>query len=304
MIYDCIIAGSGPSGSLCAYIMQKIGLKCLIMEKLNEHKEKVCGGFLPPYILIELKKIHIDLFPLLAQHAVPIRSWHTEREGIPNVTYFNSPYIGIGTERKYLDDFFTEKALEEGADILYNTKVHSFSYENNLCTVNGKKCRKLIMACGARGMEGALPLSSYKGQTFAISSHITGETSLLEDRVYFWYLDSDTKDYFWAIPIGKKRWNVGLWYQIPRKGMLYEFNTLLARHILPVFSSYSVALSPRGAFLGSTDLSRQLDIPCYGIGDFGGFNDSDSGEGLYQCLTSAANAALQTGRDFHVFRKF
>ena len=41
MIYDCIIAGSGPSGSLCAYIMQKIGLKCLIMEKLHEHGEKV-----------------------------------------------------------------------------------------------------------------------------------------------------------------------------------------------------------------------------------------------------------------------
>ena len=51
MIYDCIIAGSGPSGSLCAYIMQKIGLKCLIMEKLHEHREKVCGGFPLTYLL-------------------------------------------------------------------------------------------------------------------------------------------------------------------------------------------------------------------------------------------------------------
>ncbi len=303
MIYDCIIAGSGPSGSLCAYIMQKIGLKCLIMEKLHEHGEKVCGGFLPPYLLVQLKKIGIDLSPLLAQHAVPIKSWSLERDGDCNITRFDTPYVGMGTERKYLDDFFTEKALEQGADIRYNTKVRTFSFENNLYTVNGEKGRKLIMACGARGMEGILPLPSYRGQTFAISSHITGETLLLPDRVYFWYLSATTKDYFWAIPIGKKLWNVGLWYEIPRKGMSHEFQTLLAHHILPVFSSYSVVKSPRGAFLGSTDLSLQMDIPCHGIGDFGGFNDSDSGEGLYQCLTSSAATALQIGREFQVFSK-
>ena len=113
-----------------------------------------------------------------------------------------------------------------------------------------------------------------------------------DNSVYFWYIDQ-SYDYFWAIPIGEKLWNIGIWFHSTQpeiRKKFYEFQELF---IHPVFKSYEYKRYPRGAFCGNVDLSEKLPLNCSGIGDFSGCNNPYSGEGIRYAIESAIH--LVTG---------
>jgi flavin-dependent dehydrogenase len=43
-MYNAIVIGTGPSGSLRAYHLERTGLHVLIPEQLRFPREKLCGG--------------------------------------------------------------------------------------------------------------------------------------------------------------------------------------------------------------------------------------------------------------------
>ena len=54
-----VIIGAGPAGTSCAYMLQKSGVACVLVDFATFPREKVCGGGLTPkaYKLLE------DIFP-------------------------------------------------------------------------------------------------------------------------------------------------------------------------------------------------------------------------------------------------
>jgi len=44
VVYDLIIVGAGPSGSVAATIAARLGLKTLVLEKSRKERDKFCGG--------------------------------------------------------------------------------------------------------------------------------------------------------------------------------------------------------------------------------------------------------------------
>ena len=51
--FDVIIIGGGPGGSTAGYILAKLGLSTLIIDKEVFPRDKLCGG------LVSLKSVHV-----------------------------------------------------------------------------------------------------------------------------------------------------------------------------------------------------------------------------------------------------
>ncbi len=61
-MYDLVIVGAGPAGSTAAYVATKLGLKTLVIDRLQPPREKPCGGGLTPRTWRLLNRLGLE-FP-------------------------------------------------------------------------------------------------------------------------------------------------------------------------------------------------------------------------------------------------
>ena len=120
--------------------------------------------------------------------------------------------------------------MQAGVDIQFGAKVKEIEYKDGVYHVNGFTGKTFVAATGARGLVSDT-CGKYVEQSFGISAQITGVGVLDPQRVYFWYENEETLDYFWAIPIEKNKWNIGFWMQRPEKD-IKESITSLRKDIL------------------------------------------------------------------------
>ena len=297
MTYDVIVVGAGPAGSVCAYLLARAGKKCLILEKRPEIGEKICGGFLPNRARELLLQMGIDISKALKKDALKVRSCMTIKGEKEHCFTYAEEDFGIGAYRKTLDQTLLDEALAQGADIQFSTEVKEIVSTSEGIAVEGYSAKKIIFASGAcghgkmnifqRGLEAA-PMSK---QTMGISEIIKGTSNLVEDRVYFWYEDEKTPDYFWAIPVSNGTWNTGFWCQRPDANMKQRFCELKEKYIGGNFTEYETVREPIGAVCGNVNYLPYMQIACHGACDFCGTNRYESGEGLYHAIKSAKETA-------------
>lgn len=292
MRYDCIIVGGGPAGAVCSFILQNHGLKCLVLEKRIYIDEKICGGFIPN----KCREIMIDCGLQLEKlyscgHILKgsIESWGEKVEQYR----YQSEQFGLGVFRKDLDTFLLEQAQQSGVNVLFGQVVREVSLKNGFYEVNGHRGRKLIFAIGATGineLQGVLfdeKELKMKKQSIGISEIIQVEESRLNrEFVYFWY-NEKMPDYFWAIPLSDKIWNIGYWSQKDRKNVKKNFISGRANYIENNCKGILSIRSAKGALLGNEDFTNCLKFDCLGCGDFAGSDDYNTGEGLAQAIYSA-----------------
>jgi flavin-dependent dehydrogenase len=283
MIYDYIIVGSGPAGSAAAYRLQMRGAKCLILEARKSKEEKTCGGYLTWFGIQFIEEINLAPAMLLDKGTARIDSVSSCRNHRTVIHHSRNGEYGIGTTRILLDQWLLDYALESGSKIIYGCNVRDFSKEDDIFNVCGYKCKTLVMATGARGYIDRCVLNE---QSMGISAQIEGQSSLNENCVHFWFFDQ-SNDYFWAIPIGNKRWNIGVWFQSLKHNSMKCFYNYKTIYIDSCFSFYEYISKPRGAFCGNIDLSKNLPKNCYGIGDFAGHTNPLTGEGISRAIQSA-----------------
>jgi len=297
MTYDCIIVGAGPAGSVCAYLLTRVGKKCLLLEKRPEIGEKICGGYLPNKARELLLGIGIDIAKIIDKDAVRVQSCMTVKGDKEDCFTYAEEDFGIGAYRKTLDQTLLDCALAQGAKIRFSTDVREICKTNDGVMVEGYSAKTVIFATGACGHDKINVFqkdqkeTQQSKQTFGISEIIRGISSLPEDRVFFWYEDEITMDYFWAIPISQDTWNIGLWCQKPGSNMKKRFYELREKYIGGNFTSYETLRDSIGAFCGNVNYLPFMQLPCFGAGDFCGTNCYESGEGLYYALKSAKDSA-------------
>lgn len=297
MTYDSIVVGAGPAGSVCAYLLARAGKKCLILEKRPKIGEKICGGYLPNRARELLLGIGIDISETLKKDAVRVQSCTTIKGGKEHCFTYGGDDFGIGAYRRTLDQTLLDYALAQGAEIRFSTDVREVCKTNDGVMVEGYPAKTVVFATGACGHskinvfqknQEEIQLSK---QTLGISEIIRGISSLPEDRVFFWYEDEITMDYFWAIPVSQDTWNIGFWCQKPDNNMKQRFYELREKYIGGNFTSFETLREPMGALCGSVSYLPYMQLPCFGAGDFCGTNCYESGEGLFYALKSAKDTA-------------
>lgn len=133
--FDVIVVGAGPAGTSCAYNCAKNGLKVLLIERGEYPGSKnVMGGVL-------YRKQMEDIIPEfwneapLERPVVEQRFWMMDKESVVQFGYKGlewavEPYNNFTVLRAQFDQWFAQKAVEQGALLINETVVTECIVEN------------------------------------------------------------------------------------------------------------------------------------------------------------------------------
>lgn len=289
-LYDFIVAGGGIAGAVFSKIMSEHGYSCLLLEKADKPYEKVCGGWIPYKAVKKLKELGFDADELLKRGGVCTAGVVVSKNGLSQTYNYSENEYGIGTKRVELQKLLLKTAECSGCDVRYLEAVRKIEVKNDFYIANGFTGKRFVAAVGANSSLCGDKLNLYSEQTFGISEIIEAETALKGDMVYFYYT-GDSKEYFWEIPIGQNIWNIGYWSD-KATGLKEKFQYHRSINVPSHFFDAKIIRKPEGGVCGSCDYRQRLgDSSIYGIGDFAGCNDKETGEGIYFAIMSAVSLA-------------
>ena len=155
MVYDVIVIGAGPSGSILAYLLAVEGLSVLILEKEPLPRYKVCGGGLT---YKAINKIPFPIQPVIEREALG---------GI--VSYKGNILLKVNVEQPFaalvmrdrFDFYLAQNAIEAGACLREGVTVTGLSQETDWVvaqTSDGDYFGKLLV--GADGVNSIVARSA------------------------------------------------------------------------------------------------------------------------------------------------
>jgi flavin-dependent dehydrogenase len=131
IVYDVIIAGGGLAGLTSAIELSRRGGKVLLIEKKEYPYHKVCGEYISNEVLPYLRSLGFDP---IAFGAADIKRLRLSTPGGKNI-YTKLDMGGFGISRYMIDNELYKLAVENGTEVLMNTRVTDVSFEDNQFTV-------------------------------------------------------------------------------------------------------------------------------------------------------------------------
>lgn len=300
MVYDVIVVGAGPAGSITAYETARAGLKTLLLEKFSLPRIKPCGGAVMYRGLHILKRL---------PHSLVERKIYGLKFVMPsgrNVAFRTDKLIGITTNRDEFDAYLAHRAEDMGAELMERARVKEVSITNDavVCALaDGREFRSrfLIGADGVNTVVGhAVGLRGKKDMTRVglgmesdfvvgadtVDSIFGGDPSILEIRPV-----RNRISYGWIFP-KRDRLAIGVAgaavHMHPLRGIFDSF----VRNIEQLFG---ITLTPerRGtSFLGADGVVNPNVVDrVILVGDAAGFVDPMMGEGIAYAMRSGLYAA-------------
>ncbi len=199
---DVIIVGGGPAGSSCARRLVEQGVDCLVLDKEDFPRHKLCAGWITPEVVEDLE---------LDPATYPYR-FLTFRKLL-----FHFPVLGIrpvttqhSIRRYEFDAWMLERS---GAPVETHT-VRSISREGDEYVIDHKyRCKYLIGAGGTRCpvyrelFRERNPREKRK-QVVTLEQEFPYDYS--DDRCHLWFLEKGLPGYAWYVPKADGYINVGI----------------------------------------------------------------------------------------------
>ena len=151
-MYDAIVVGLGPAGSMAAYELAKKGINVLALDKETFPRDKSCGGC----ISVKVDPIVDFDFSDLIEDTITGISFTFKSKRKLDVD--STRPIAYNVSRERFDAFLVDRAARSGAEIIEGARVISCADKDDhveVSTETGKfKARYLIGADGANGVIG------------------------------------------------------------------------------------------------------------------------------------------------------
>jgi geranylgeranyl reductase family protein len=149
--FDAIVVGAGPAGSTSAYRLARAGARVLLVDRARFPRDKPCGGGLT---IRAVRELPVDPEPVVEDvvDRMGIRlsyGPHFERGG-------RRPLV-LMTQRRRLDHFLAERAVEAGAEFRDGVRVRGVELEEGTATVDldGMRAEAQVVV-GADGANGVV----------------------------------------------------------------------------------------------------------------------------------------------------
>jgi flavin-dependent dehydrogenase len=154
-MWDVVVVGAGPGGSLAAKKCVEQGFKTLMVEKKKLPRDKVCSGMVAGPWAMDVIQMEFGEIP--REILVPPRYLSGQIFHVPGVAAETLEWRTLLSWRKDLDFWLTGKALEKGAVLWDGVRVMGASSGRGSCTVRLEKGRKQqdITASYVVGADGA-----------------------------------------------------------------------------------------------------------------------------------------------------
>jgi len=113
-MWDVVIAGAGPAGSITATILARVGARVLLVDRARFPRDKLCGDSLNPGTLALLRDL--DLSSWIDAHGVPVDGMLlTGPRGVSVEGRYPPPLRGRIAMRRDFDYWLLGRALQAGA---------------------------------------------------------------------------------------------------------------------------------------------------------------------------------------------
>ncbi len=199
---EVIIVGGGPGGSSCAGRLRKYGIDCLILDKEEFPRLKLCAGWITPRVLRELdfdeaayphtlvtfKKLYYHFYgrPIAVKtrqysiRRIEFDNWLLQRSGVP-VHIHQAKEIRESGGRYIIDNLFSSSYLV-GAAGTYCPVYRTIFQEAR------PRIKKLLVTT----MEAEF------------------QYDYRDDRCCLWFFDNKLSGYSWYVPKGNGFLNIGI----------------------------------------------------------------------------------------------
>jgi geranylgeranyl reductase family protein len=301
--YDVVIVGGGPAGSTSGYILSKAGLKVIIVDKARFPRQKLCAGLLTQKTIRLICSLFGETIDsLLKSEVINFESNYFEvffrNRCIAKVHHNSMPFYWV--DRSVYDNFFLQKAKEEGAEILEGETAVTTDYrKNEVVTLSGKTLRSKHII-GADGVYSRVRKevfferqnSDLWQRDLATAFEVFVEREKVRNadcylKIFYGYVKWG---YAWLFP-NKDHVKIGLGGLNAKNGksLLDSFRKFLSSLGLSNYSETRVQghAVPYGNFLKNPVRESTLLV-----GDAAGFTDPLFGEGIYYAHKSAQLASL------------
>lgn len=290
-IYDIIIVGAGPAGAVLAYLLAKIGLRVLILEKAHLPRYKTCGGGVT---FKTVKNLPFDVTPALEQEA---NGGIVSYKGMSLLkTPVKRPFAWL-VMRDTFDHFLAQEALRAGAELIDSTPVNRIEQEIDrvIAYTNAGKFEGSFIA-GADGVNSTvarlLGMLRERQVGIAIEAEVEVPSSALDEQGQYATFDFGAipHGYGWVFP-KSDHLSVGIFHASP--GKVNDLRQTLQNFIAcqPVLSqpqqlSIHGHQIPLGGIFDTLHQGR-----AFLLGDAANLADPWLGEGLFYAVASAQIAA-------------
>ncbi len=219
-IYDAIICGAGPAGSIAAICLKRKGFSVLLVDSQDFPRDKICGDQLPPsgvQLLNDLNIIDNSIF----SEGNPIDQATIKGPYNSNVK-LNFKFISKESEiciipRLILDNKLVNYAKQIGVQ-RHTGKIFAIQYLHNCISIKTKtnntiKTFQAQILIGADGSSSTIArlsnLKPWKQRGMAIRGYIDGMK--LESKTIEGYFNSKWwPGYAWIFPLSNSSANIGL----------------------------------------------------------------------------------------------
>ncbi len=301
-MYDVIISGAGPAGSITAYTCAKAGLDVLLLDKATFPREIPCGGGI---------SVRSENVLQLAGIELPADQIEQELRGLQFMGPDQKPFVirslttlGHTVKRSQFDHYLVKQAINVGTKFVDSCTLQQLENHQNRVTVETEKgvfeSHLLIGADGVRSTVGRLsglrkPLNPDRvGIALEVDVPISRKlwSNVLDPSVaMFWFLNIPF-GYFWVFP-RKDSLSLGIGGMVKKienaSKQLHGLARIFAnRHDLPTFSIPKI----RGRMLLALEYpvletTKRILL----VGDAAGLIDIFTGQGICYALESGYIAA-------------
>ena len=224
--FDCdvLVVGAGPAGATAAYYIALAKKSVILLDKEHFPRQKICGEFVSPGSIRELKKMGITNLPTfkdnirINQAVIYLNGKEMNSGKFPLVS--DMPQYGQVMHRTLLDSLILEVARNAGVRALEGFKVTGFKVENRGVTVtaNGAKGSRTFrtrLLIGADGNDSAIANLMRGGpvpkenQAVVARGYFENVAGLPNEAGIFYGNDS-FPGFSWIFPIKTNEANVGV----------------------------------------------------------------------------------------------
>ena len=283
--FDVAVVGAGPAGSTSAYLLARAHARVLLVDKARFPRDKPCGGGLT---MRAVRQLPFSVEPVVEDRITRARC--RLRYG-PVIERESEQVLCLMTQRRRLDAFLVEQAVEAGAEFRDGVRVALES--DRQLRVDGES----IAVDAVVGADGANGITARRlGLGGAIVNGVALEGNLPYDQLPRdgWHgmlvleLATVPGGYGWIFPKGDHV-NVGV-------GGWGEEGPRLRQHLHVLCEHYGFELSRLTQLRGHRlPMRRPQTVLGRGrallVGDAAGVLDPVSGDGIYEAFVTSRLAA-------------
>ena len=280
---DVLIVGAGPAGTSCGATLQSAGLDCLLVDRVEFPRSKVCAGWITPQIWNHLKVDPKD-------YPYPLTHFGSFQVAIKNLK-FKLPTHQYAIRRIEFDHWLLERS---GVKFEFH-EVKEIQKIDGGYEIDGEyRCKYLIGAGGTHCPVNKVffsPAAQRPKRSFIVAMEDEFQTDITDHRCYLWFFQNNLPGYAWYVPKANGYLNVGiggLSQKLKSSGLgLRDHWNFLSDHLKKLDLVHQ-EMNPKGHsyYLRHKSRNYQKDN-AYLIGDSAGYATLDLGEGI--------NAAVQSG---------